>query len=85
MENQEVVFNFDHHSLQDSKVFGSPIYDEYHDLDDNLHEQHVVFYSSEFSNQPICDEEVLTPIFDQEDQFSFHPTLVTKSHTETII
>jgi hypothetical protein len=28
---------------------------------------------------------VLTPIFDQEDRFSFHPILVTKSHIETII
>lgn len=40
-ENQETIFNYNHHSLEDSHVFDSPIYDEYLDPDDNLHEQQV--------------------------------------------
>lgn len=47
MENQEVLFYFDHHSLQDTKVFGSPIYDEYNDSDfihdDKLNEKQASY------------------------------------------
>jgi hypothetical protein len=53
-ENQEFVF-YDHHSLQDTKVFDPPIYDEYNDLDikddEKLHGQLEVFPFSENSHQ----------------------------------
>jgi hypothetical protein len=37
--NKETILNHDHHSLQDAQLFDVPIYDEYYDFDDNLHEQ----------------------------------------------
>lgn len=80
-ENKETILNHDHHSLQDTQIFDAPIYDDYYDFDDDLHEKQVVFSSSENSDQHGYDENMLTSIFDQQHQFSFHPFSITKSHT----
>jgi hypothetical protein len=73
-ENEEIVLN---HYLQDAQLFDAPIYDEYYEFDDDLHEQQVVFTSSDNFDQPSYDEDVLT----LQDQFSSQPFSVTKSHT----
>ena len=73
-ENKYIVLN---HSLQDAQIFDAPIYDEYYDVDDDLHEQQVVFSSSEKFDQPSYDEDVLTP----QDQCSSEPFSITGSHT----
>jgi hypothetical protein len=54
-EDQETIVDYDHHSLQDVQFFESPIYDEYHDLDDKLYEKKVSFYFFEVFNQQFHD------------------------------